>query len=77
MEKDWVKVFESNQPFRAEVVKGLLLEHGINAVLVNKQDSSYMIALPGLAEIYVHISQQVEAIRLMAASEGGEESEQA
>lgn len=81
MEKDWVKIFESNQPFQAEVIKGLLLENGINAVLVNKQDSSYTIALPGLAEIYVHASQQVDAVRLMAAAEekeeGGEEQEQA
>lgn len=82
MEKDWVKIFESNQPFQAEVIKGLLLENGINAVLVNKQDSSYTIALPGLAEIYVHASQQVDAVRVMAAAQeeradGGEEQEQA
>ncbi|GAA0530662.1 putative signal transducing protein [Chitinophaga japonensis] len=65
MEKDWIKVFATDRPFEAEIVKGLLLENGINAVLLNRQDSSYVQALPGLAEVYVHVSQQAQALELI------------
>ncbi|MBW8686026.1 putative signal transducing protein [Chitinophaga rhizophila] len=66
MEKDWVKIYYTNQAFRAEIVKGMLEEHGINVVLVNKQDSAYLIALPGMAELFVHNSQEAEARQLLA-----------
>lgn len=65
MEKDWVKIFATNQTFRAEIVKGMLQEYGVNAVLVNRVDSSYLVTLPGMAEIYVHESQEADAIRLL------------
>ncbi|MEC5147882.1 DUF2007 domain-containing protein [Chitinophaga sp. 212800010-3] len=61
MEKDWVKVFASNSPFEAEVVKGMLLENGVTAVLLNRQSSSYNIGLPGQAELYVHQSNEQTA----------------
>lgn len=65
MEKDWVKIFATNQTFRAEIVKGMLQENGVNAVLVNRLDSSYLVALPGMAELYVHQSQEADAIKLI------------
>ena len=65
MEKDWIKVFATDRPFEAEIVKGLLLENGVNAVLLNRQDSSYIQALPGQAEVYVHVSQQAQALELI------------
>ncbi|HVI43902.1 MAG TPA: DUF2007 domain-containing protein [Chitinophaga sp.] len=61
MEKDWVKIFSTDLVFEAEIVKGMLLEHGINAVLLNRQSSSYTIALPGQAELYVHESEEKTA----------------
>jgi hypothetical protein len=67
MEKDWIKVFATDRPFEAELVKGMLLENGVNAVLLNRQDSSYIQALPGLAEVYVHISQEAQALELINA----------
>lgn len=73
MEKDWVKIFATNQLFRAEIVKGMLQENGINAVLINRLDSSYLGALPGMAELYVHLSQEGEAIRLLQENPAGEE----
>lgn len=65
MEKDWVKIYYANQSFRAEIIKGMLEENGINVVLLNRQDSSYLSALPGMAELYVHISQAQEARQLL------------
>lgn len=65
MEKDWVKIYNTNQTFRAEIIKGMLEENGINVVLVNRQDSSYLVTLPGMAELFVHNSQETEARRLL------------
>ena len=65
MEKDWIRIFDTDRPFEAELIKGMLLENGINAVLLNRQDSSYLQALPGRAEIYVHISQEAQARELI------------
>lgn len=65
MEKDWILIFATDRPFEAELVKGMLLENDVNAVLINRQDSSYLQALPGRAEIYVHISQEAQALELI------------
>lgn len=73
MEKDWVKIYYTNQTFRAEIVKGMLQEYGINVVLVNRVDSSYLYALPGMAELYVHESQQAEALRLLQENNENEQ----
>jgi hypothetical protein len=73
MEKDWVKIFATNQTFRAEIVKGMLQENDINAVLVNRLDSSYLGTLPGMAEVYVHQLQEAEAIRLLQENPANEE----
>jgi hypothetical protein len=70
MEKDWIKVFASDRSFEAEMVKGMLLENNINAVLLNRQDSSYIQALPGQAEVYVHVSQAEEARELIGGRNG-------
>jgi hypothetical protein len=71
MEKDWVKVFGSNISFEAEIVKGMLLENEIEAVVVNRQDSSFVQMLPGMDEVYVHNSNEAKAKELIAASQEG------
>lgn len=71
MEKDWVKVFGSNISFEAEIIKGMLLENEIDAVVVNRQDSSFVQMLPGMDEVYVHNSNEAKARELIAASQEG------
>lgn len=71
MEKDWVKIYYTNQLFRAEIIKGMLEENGINVVLINRQDSSYLVALPGMVELFVHNSQEHEARQLLAENPEG------
>ncbi|RAJ01577.1 putative signal transducing protein [Chitinophaga skermanii] len=65
MEKDWIKVYETNTPFQAEIIKGMLLDNGIEAVLVNKQDSNFNQMIPGMDEIYVHQTNADLANRLV------------
>lgn len=38
---NWQKVFTSDQAYRAEIVKDVLEEAEIRAVILNKRDSSY------------------------------------
>lgn len=59
----WVKVFSSVQPYRAELVKQLLEQHGLMAVLLNRQDSMYR--LWGEAEVYVSLKDEPDARMLI------------
>ncbi|MCF6401805.1 DUF2007 domain-containing protein [Chitinophaga filiformis] len=70
MEKDWVKIYYTNQLFRAEIIRGMLEENGINVVLINRQDSAYLTALPGMVELFVHNSQEADARQLLAEASG-------
>lgn len=61
MEKGWIKIKSYNNVIESEIVKQMLEEHGVEAVLLNKQDSSYLF---GKIELYVpetHV-QQAEAL---------------
>ncbi len=39
----WELLFTSDKEYRVEILKGLLEEEDIQAVIMNKQDSSYLI----------------------------------
>jgi hypothetical protein len=63
MEKNWVKIFTSSNYYQSEIVKQMLTEHSINAVLINKQDSPYRIF--GDVEVYIHQEHFSNAIEIM------------
>jgi hypothetical protein len=63
MEKNWVKIYKSTNFYRSEIVKQMLLQHNIIAVLLNKQDSSYRSF--GNIEVYVHQEDFDHAIELL------------
>ncbi len=49
--KDWQKIYETPSVVKAELAKAYLVdEHQIEAVVLNKRDSMYLI---GLCELYV------------------------
>ena len=50
MEKDWQLVYSAKSAIDAEMMRGMLENAGIEAVVMNKQDSSYLF---GDVEIYV------------------------
>lgn len=41
--ENWNKVFETPMQVRAEIVKGILEEHQIQAVILNKKETVYQI----------------------------------
>lgn len=72
MEKEWIKVFRTRQLFEANVVEALLKDNDISAYIMNKQDSSYGVLLPGEIEIYTLAQNEQEAKKLI--QEGLEET---
>lgn len=61
MEKGWIKIKSYTNTIEGEMVKQMLIENGVHAVLLNKQDSSYFF---GRIELYVHqeLVEQAEAL---------------
>ena len=49
MNSDWVVVYSSNDIFKAEIIKHMLLSNNIEAILMNQKDSSYHF---GVAKVY-------------------------
>lgn len=70
MNENWVKLKVYQNAFAAEVVKQMLIENNIPAVVLNKQDSSYLF---GVIELYVDLDHQLEAAALIDSF--GEEQE--
>jgi len=52
MEQNWIKVYTTENPVTAEIIKQGLIENDIAAVLMNKKDSSYQTF--GLVDIMVN-----------------------
>ena len=53
MSENWESIYTTPMPHRAELVKALLTEHDMPAVVVNKQSSSYPDI--GWGKIEVHV----------------------
>jgi type III secretory pathway lipoprotein EscJ len=63
MEKNWVRVYKSTNYYQSEIVKQMLVQHAVEAVLLNRQDSSYRNF--GNVEVYVHQQDFHNAIELL------------
>jgi hypothetical protein len=61
--KDWIKVFESPQQIRAEIVKGILEENEISAVVLSKKESAYQLL--GDYEVLVKNENALKATNLV------------
>lgn len=55
----WEKVFSTNTPYQAEIMKALLEKENITSVIINKQDSSYLVF--GEIEVYVKCEDMLRA----------------
>ena len=59
---NWVSVYTTQASHRAEIVKAVLEEEGLNPVIINKKDSSYKF---GYYEVLVVEEESVEAANLI------------
>lgn len=67
MEKNWVKIYTSTDYYQAEIIKQVLIEHEIDAVLLNRQSSSHRNF--GNIEVYIHEEDFSRAIELMVVNQ--------
>lgn len=58
----WHKVFSAEQAYRAEIVRDVLEDAAINAVVLNKKDSSYNI---GVHEVHVSADDVIRALHVI------------
>jgi len=59
---NWQKVYSDNQGYRAEIVKAVLEDSGLQPVLVNKKDTSYHF---GQFEVFVAPDHVMRAIKII------------
>jgi|TARA_B110000008_G_scaffold212118_1_gene211058 hypothetical protein len=67
VKRNWINIFSSANPIEVEIVKQMLKENNINAVALNKQDSSYQMF--GIIELFVTEDQLEIAKSLLKKSE--------
>lgn len=66
MDSNWVNVYSTNLEYKAEIMKALLEEEDIQAILINKKDSAYLF---GDIELYVHSDNVIKANRIITHEE--------
>tara|TARA_B100001142_G_scaffold235883_1_gene234315 strand:+ start:266 stop:472 length:207 start_codon:yes stop_codon:yes gene_type:complete len=66
-----LKILSTENPNKAEITRQMLEENNINVVLLNKQDSSYLMF--GSIELYVNEEQVEQAMNLLKYSENERE----
>lgn len=59
----WSKVYESKQPYRTEIVKDILEQKGIKAIVLNRKDSAYDIF--GQLEVHVKAEKVLTALKII------------
>jgi len=67
MKNDMIKVFGTTQLYEAKVIEALLKDNNIDAFVMNKQDSSYGVLLPGSIDIYIPAEQENAAREIINA----------
>lgn len=66
MDKDWVKIYSTDVNYKAELLRGLLFENNIEAVIINKKDSSYLF---GELELYVNTDDVIKAKHIITTQD--------
>jgi hypothetical protein len=66
MDKDWVKIYSTDVNYKAELLRGLLFENNIEAVIINKKDSSYLF---GELELYVSTYNVIKAKHIITTQD--------
>lgn len=66
MEAGWIKIFTSADFFKSELVRQALIDHDIEAILINKQGFPYAI---GEAEVYIHEDNYQKALEIITENE--------
>lgn len=66
MEAGWVKIYTSADFFKSEIVRQVLIDHEIEAIIINKQGFPYRI---GEIEVYIHEADFQTALEIILKNE--------
>lgn len=66
MEQGWVKIYTSHDFFKSEIVRQVLTDNELSAILINKQGFPYRI---GEVEVYIHPDNFQHAIEIIVQNE--------
>lgn len=66
MSIDWVRIYTSHDFYKSEMVRQILMDHEIEAVLLNKQGFPYQI---GEVEVHIHHKYFQEALEIIIKNE--------
>ena len=66
MDDQWEMIFSSPKLYQVEIMKSVLQDENIPAVIVNKQDSAYILI--GEIELYVKIEDVLKAKQIINRS---------
>ena len=58
----WQKVYSSEQPYKAEMVKDILENYGLSPIILNKKESALQI---GVCEVLVMSEQVLQALKII------------
>ncbi len=62
MSEDFIKVYSAGKLYDAELVKGMLFENGIEATIINKRDTEFLV---GEVELYVSKKDSEKAVEII------------
>ncbi len=66
MEAGWVKIYTSADFFKSELVRQVLVDHEMEAIIINKQGFPYRI---GEVEVYIHEADFQKALEIIVKNE--------
>lgn len=66
MNDKWIKIYTSHQFFKSEMVKQILIDNGIEAVIMNKQDTAYKF---GEVEVHIPEGDYSNALEIIVGNE--------
>lgn len=64
MEKNWIKLFSSDDIIKVEIMKHILFSNNINSVIINNKDSSYLMF--GTIDLYINKKDESSAIKIIS-----------
>ena len=67
MDDQWEMIFSSSKLYQVEIIKSLFQDENIPAVIVNKQDSAYIVI--GEIELYVKSEDVMKAKQIINRSQ--------
>ena len=66
MESNWLKIYTTTDFYKAELVRQVLIEHEIEAVMMDKRGFPYRF---GQVEVYIHEGSFNDAIEIIIKNE--------